>query len=58
MKSYLAAVGVMDAVLTYDPPFTPVIQARFGEHRWEGLQELLDQPVVDIPRWPLPSPSS
>ncbi len=48
----------MDAALTYDPPFDPVIQARFGEHRREGLQELLDQPVVDIPRRPLPSPSS
>nr|WP_270256801.1 hypothetical protein [Kocuria marina] len=58
MESYLTAVGVMDAVLTYDPPFAPVIQARFGEHRREGLQEILDQPVVDIPRRPLPSPSS
>ena len=33
---------------TYDQPFNPMIQARFGEHRREGLQELLDQPIVDI----------
>ena len=58
VQSYLAAVGVMDAVLTCDQPFNPVIQARFGEHRREGLQELLDQPVVDIPRRPLTSPPS
>ena len=48
MESYLAAVGVMDAVLSYDQPFDAVIQAGFGEHGREGLQELLEQPVVDI----------
>lgn len=48
MESYLAAVGVMDAVLGYDGPFDAVIQAGFGEHGREGLQELLEQPVVDI----------
>ena len=48
MESYLAAVGVMDAVLSYDHPFDAVIQAGFGEHGREGLQELLEQPVVDI----------
>lgn len=47
-ESYLAAVGVMDAVMRYDQPFDAVIQAGYGEHGREGLQELLDVPVVDI----------
>ena len=47
-ESYLAAVAVMDAVVTYEGDFDAVIQAGFGEHGREGLQELLDVPVVDI----------
>ena len=47
-ESYLAAVGVMDAVMRYDQPFDAVIQAGYGEHGREGLQELLNVPVVDI----------
>lgn len=47
-ESYLAAVAVMNAVVTYDGPFDAVVQAGFGEHGREGLQELLDVPVVDI----------
>jgi allantoin racemase len=47
-ESYLAAVAVMDRVLTYDGPYDAVVQAGFGEHGREGLQELLDVPVVDI----------
>ena len=47
-ESYLAAVGVMDAVMRYDQPFDAVIQAGYGEHGREGLQELLTMPVVDI----------
>jgi allantoin racemase len=47
-ESYLAAVAVMSAVVTYDGPFDAVVQAGFGEHGREGLQELLDVPVVDI----------
>lgn len=47
-ESYLAAVAVMDAVNSYEGPFDAVIQAGFGEHGREGLQELLDVPVVDI----------
>lgn len=47
-ESYLAAVGVMDCVMAYDQPFDAVIQAGYGEHGREGLQELLDVPVVDI----------
>jgi allantoin racemase len=48
LESYLAAVAVMDRVLSYDRPFDAVIQAGYGEHGREGLQELLDVPVVDI----------
>lgn len=47
-ESYLCAVGIMDAVLRYDQPYDAVIQAGYGEHGREGLQELLDVPVVDI----------
>ena len=47
-ESYLAAVAVMDAVTRYPDPYDAVIQAGFGEHGREGLQELLDVPVVDI----------
>ncbi|MFE3001955.1 aspartate/glutamate racemase family protein [Nocardia sp. NPDC059246] len=47
-ESYLAAVGVMDAVVNYPEPFDAVVQAGYGEHGREGLQELLDVPVVDI----------
>ncbi len=47
-ESYLAAVAVMDRVLAYDEPYDAVIQAGFGEHGREGLQELLDVPVIDI----------
>ncbi|WP_100501492.1 aspartate/glutamate racemase family protein [Geodermatophilus chilensis] len=48
LESYLAAVAVMDRVLAYEEPFDAVIQAGYGEHGREGLQELLDVPVVDI----------
>ncbi len=47
-ESYMAAIGVMDAVMRYDQPFDAVIQAGYGEHGREGLQELLNVPVVDI----------
>ncbi len=47
-ESYLAAVAVMDAVVNYPHPFDAVVQAGFGEHGREGLQELLEVPVVDI----------
>ena len=46
--SYLAAIAVMDKVMSYDQPFDAVIQAGYGEHGREGLQELLNVPVVDI----------
>ncbi|WP_329565558.1 aspartate/glutamate racemase family protein [Streptomyces sp. NBC_01361] len=47
-ESYLAAVAVMEAVRSYPHLFDAVIQAGYGEHGREGLQELLDVPVVDI----------
>lgn len=47
-ESYLAAIAVMETVRSYREPFDAVIQAGYGEHGREGLQELLDVPVVDI----------
>lgn len=47
-ESYLAAIAVMDCVMSHDRPFDAVIQAGYGEHGREGLQELLNVPVVDI----------
>ncbi|WP_238420455.1 aspartate/glutamate racemase family protein [Gordonia sp. 'Campus'] len=47
-ESYLAAIAVMDAILAYSEPYDAVIQAGYGEHGREGLQELLEVPVVDI----------
>ncbi|BAH50540.1 aspartate/glutamate racemase family protein [Rhodococcus opacus] len=47
-ESYLAAIAVMDRVRSYTEPYDAVIQAGYGEHGREGLQELLDVPVVDI----------
>lgn len=48
VESYLAALGVLDCVLKYPEPFDAVIQAGFGEHGREALQEALDVPVIDI----------
>ncbi|GAA4964766.1 aspartate/glutamate racemase family protein [Kineococcus glutinatus] len=47
-ESYLSAVAVMDRVVTYPGHVDAVVQAGFGEHGREGLQDLLDVPVVDI----------
>jgi allantoin racemase len=47
-ESYLAAIAVMDAVTRYEGEYDAVIQAGYGEHGREGLQELLTVPVVDI----------
>ena len=47
-ESYLAAIAVMDRVLAYEGRYDAVIQAGYGEHGREGLQELLNVPVVDI----------
>ncbi|MGO2035225.1 MAG: aspartate/glutamate racemase family protein [Brevibacterium sp.] len=48
VESHLAALGVMDAVLKHQGDYDAVIQAGYGEHGREGLQELLDVPVIDI----------
>ena len=47
-ESYLAAIAVMETVRSYPERYDAVIQAGYGEHGREGLQELLDVPVVDI----------
>ncbi|RRO14488.1 Asp/Glu/hydantoin racemase [Saccharopolyspora rhizosphaerae] len=47
-ESYLAAIAVMETVRAYEEPFDAIIQAGYGEHGREGLQELFDVPVVDI----------
>ncbi|SDJ91751.1 aspartate/glutamate racemase family protein [Streptomyces indicus] len=47
-ESHLAAIAVMETVRAYPEPYDAVIQAGYGEHGREGLQEILDVPVVDI----------
>src|SRR3978361_525851 len=47
-QSLLAGVAVMDVVRRYPSDFDAVVVAGFGEHGREGLQELLDVPVLDI----------
>lgn len=47
-ESYVAAVSVMETIRAYDGGFDAIVQAGYGEHGREGLQELFDVPVVDI----------
>lgn len=47
-ESYISAVAVMDRVLAFDEPYDAVVLAGFGEHGRDGLQELIEQPVVEI----------
>ncbi|MDA3922854.1 MAG: aspartate/glutamate racemase family protein [Salinisphaera sp.] len=47
-ESYVAAVAVMETIRAYDDEFDAIVQAGYGEHGREGLQELFDVPVVDI----------
>jgi allantoin racemase len=47
-ESYLAAVAVMETVRSYAEPYDAVVQAGYGEHGREGLQEIVAVPVVDI----------
>lgn len=47
-ESYLSAVAVMDAVVTYEGAYDAVVMAGFGEHGKDGLQELIEQPVLEI----------
>jgi allantoin racemase len=47
-ESYVSAVAVMDRVITYNDSYDAVVLAGFGEHGRDGLQELIEQPVVEI----------
>ncbi|MDA8265119.1 MAG: aspartate/glutamate racemase family protein [Actinomycetota bacterium] len=47
-ESYLSAVAVMSAVCTSDKSYDAVVMAGFGEHGRDGLQELIEQPVIEI----------
>jgi allantoin racemase len=47
-ESYLSAVAVMDRVVGYDEAYDAVVLAGFGEHGRDGLQELIEAPVVEI----------
>jgi allantoin racemase len=47
-ESLLSAVAVMDRVATYPGTFDAIVLAGFGEHGREGLQEIVEVPVVDI----------
>jgi allantoin racemase len=47
-ESLLSAVAVMDLVATYQGDFDAVVLAGFGEHGREGVQELVEVPVLDI----------
>src|SRR4029077_1048268 len=47
-ESYLSAVAVMDRVTGYGEPYDAVVLAGFGEHGRDGLQELIEAPVVEI----------
>lgn len=48
VESYLSAIAVIDRVLAYDEPYDAIVMAGFGEHGREGLQEVVEQPVVEI----------
>jgi len=47
-ESYLSAVAVMDCVVAYEGPYDAVVLAGFGEHGRDGLQELVEAPVIEI----------
>jgi allantoin racemase len=47
-ESLLASVAVMDSVVTYSGSYDAVVVAGFGEHGREGLQELVEVPVLDV----------
>jgi allantoin racemase len=47
-ESYLAAVAVMDRVVTYAESYDAVVMAGFGEYGRNGIQELIEQPVFEI----------
>ena len=47
-ESLLSAVAVLDLVATYEDVFDAVVLAGFGEYGREGVQEIVDVPVLDI----------
>lgn len=47
-QSLIAAVAMMQVVRGYCEPYDAMIVGGFGEHGREGLQELVDVPVLDI----------
>ena len=47
-ESYISAVGVMDRIVAYDEPYDAVVLAGFGEHGRDGIQEIIEQPVIEI----------
>src|SRR5699024_2818327 len=47
-ERHVAAVAVMDTIRAYQGKYDAIIQAGYGEHGREGLQELFAVPVVDI----------
>jgi allantoin racemase len=48
MESYLSAVAMMDRILATEQPYDAVVLAGFGEHGREGVQEIVEVPVLDI----------
>jgi allantoin racemase len=48
MESYLSAVAVMDRIQAVEEPYDAIVLAGFGEHGREGVQEIVEVPVLDI----------
>jgi allantoin racemase len=47
-ESLLSAVAVLDLLATFEGGFDAVVLAGFGEYGREGVQEIIDVPVLDI----------
>lgn len=47
-ESYLSAVAMMDRIVAYNELYDAVVMAGFGEHGRDGIQELIEQPVIEI----------
>src|ERR1700730_16394904 len=48
MESYLSAVAVMDRIVAVEEQYDAIVLAGFGEHGREGVQEIVEVPVLDI----------
>jgi allantoin racemase len=46
--SFLSAAALLDRLKEYPEPFDALIWAGFGEHGYQGAQELLTVPVIDV----------